>query len=178
MTVGKLDVFVSVAEIGDILAHAASRSTIWSQFVDTAHRDQRRVLRSCVPRGPKAAIRPAANGGRKSCTKLRASRVHTAVEATGFPVWQPSSSLIGDDYGDARRAPTGTPYAQLVQTPWGTKSATRRATFAHVAPAAAHRGQWRHRCPAARHDAERRQREDRNPVAFGLAVFTSRKCGI
>jgi hypothetical protein len=36
MTVGKLDVFLSVAEIGDNLAHAASRSTVWSQFVDNS----------------------------------------------------------------------------------------------------------------------------------------------
>ena len=33
MTVGKQEVFLIVAEIGDILAHAGSRSTVWSQFV-------------------------------------------------------------------------------------------------------------------------------------------------
>jgi hypothetical protein len=36
MTVGKQELFLSVAEIGDILAHAASRSTVWSQFVDNS----------------------------------------------------------------------------------------------------------------------------------------------
>jgi hypothetical protein len=34
MTVGKQEFFSSDAEIGDILAHAARRSTVWSQFVD------------------------------------------------------------------------------------------------------------------------------------------------
>ena len=32
MPVGKQEVFLIVAEIGDILAHAAGRSTVWSQF--------------------------------------------------------------------------------------------------------------------------------------------------
>src|SRR5580700_8000493 len=36
MPVGKLDVFLNAAEIGDILAHAGSRSTVWSQFVDNS----------------------------------------------------------------------------------------------------------------------------------------------
>ena len=36
MPVGKLDVFLNAAEIGDFLAHAGSRSTVWSQFVDNS----------------------------------------------------------------------------------------------------------------------------------------------
>jgi hypothetical protein len=42
MPVGKLDVFLNAAEIGDILAHAGSRSTVWSQFVDNRLRQKKR----------------------------------------------------------------------------------------------------------------------------------------